>query len=197
MKRTTSIVTPRCSSKHLTNHKDSVTLEEQFTRLVEVKWKSFLFSGRSFVPKEGEDVVQSGLSTAWRHIEQFDPDKGSLLNFIYSRIRSAGSNRRKYHLGQKRAKFITAAPLYDAEGIEIPLENRGRQNTPSAEDMAIIEEGLDAWKHAGLSKDEATILGLRASGYTEKEVGAMVDIKSTDVKYQVKKARKKLNDLTR
>lgn len=197
MKRTTSIDMPRCSSKHLTNSNESVTLEEQFTRLVEVNWKSFLFYGRSFVPNEGEDVVQTGLGIAWRDMAQFHPDKGTLLNFIYSRIRSAGSNRRRYYTGQMRAKFDTAEPLFDAEGIEIPLENRGRQHTPSAEDMAIIEEGLDAWKHAGLTKPEATILGLRAAGYTEKEVGAMVDIKSTDVKYQVKKAREKLNDTTR
>mgnify|MGYP003628160640 FL=1 len=141
--------------------------------------------------------MQTGLASAWKHLDKFDPKRGALLTFLILYVRSAAGNRLQYHIAEKRNKFKSAAPII-IEGIEVPLENRGQQNTPSAEDMAVIEETLKNYSRT-LTKKEATILGLRTSGYTEKEVANIVGIDSTNVKYQVQKARKKIkdNDLTR
>lgn len=113
-------------------------------------------------PDDAPDVVQEVLLSAWGHLEDFDPEKGSFVGWLIPGLKGRAFNRRR--AGSRRQRFLDRLRIrtvrrgehirHDHETIEARLTLKklllaltGRQR----EVVALYEiEGLSAKETAGL-----------------------------------------------
>lgn len=151
----------------MTGHGPAPTVEELQTRF---SGPLFLYAYRRLRDRQAaEEVVQDTLVTAWRHLDRFDTERGSMAGWLFSIARNLMID----HGRRRDARPRIAGPL--------------RASTTVDTNSGDIDRALEAWQLAealdGLSAEHrVAILEVHYLGATVREVAERLGVPEGTIK---------------
>lgn len=150
-------------------------VEEDFREVVENHYGTLMTVATAYLYYDAEDAVAGGLRKAWEQRDQYDPERGSTVTFVCSRVKAAALNILQRAGAQKRQQ------------VDIPDMVR------SVEDIVLVEEALTGWD-TGLAVTQKVAVALSALGFSNVEIGKRLGVSNQAISERLKRARKTMND---
>lgn len=160
----------------------STSAFEALFRDVGPRLRSFVrvYAGRQ---ADADDIVQETFLEIWRRREGYDPEKGSLRQYIYGIARK--------RVAQKRRESKPSADR--ADGAHSIAQSEPRAGGTDGDVSAAVRDGL-----MHLQADERGLLWLReVEGYSYGELAEILGVPLGTVKSRIYNARERLREIWR
>ncbi len=149
---------------------DGVEQEEALTRRLHAEHGEALFRwalGRVADPRDAEEIVAETLLRAWRHYDQYDPERGSERSWIFGIARNAATDL--YRKSKRRLRVVS-----EGESPELLVEDR-------AEILAEISLVRDSLRWLSPHHRDVIVAAF-FEGMTTTEISRRLDVPEGTVK---------------